>query len=87
VVNGGAWWRITSLYYNAKGQYLSSRLSLKGEYSVKGSSNITLNDPQNIVLAAISSKKLPNDPNGAYLILTGANVAVTDPSTVRAVLS
>jgi hypothetical protein len=72
------WWKITGLYYNTKGKYLSQSIVLKKEVFDKYSigKNISGNGLKNLVIKHAKKKNLPLDQQGLYFILTSADVQV-----------
>jgi len=75
-LDNSPWWLINARYTNTAKQNTSSRITLAKTYQFVGTVKTALKDSdiQGVILGAITSKNLPADPNGIYLLLTAANI-------------
>jgi len=73
---GSAYFNINTTYYNGSGTKVLNNITYKGSINDSYSQGTSLSDSQiqTIVSSAISSGKLPKDPNGVYFVLTSADV-------------
>jgi hypothetical protein len=77
-VSGSPYQQINATYYNAARTPVSAAVSVAAtttdNYS-QGKTNLSDNAITAVVSAAISSGRLPADPNGVYFVLTSADVS------------
>jgi hypothetical protein len=76
-LGGSPYENINTTYYNSANTHVSGLLNYAGSttdnYS-QGASNLTDAAIATVVSNAITSGKLPSDPNGLYMVLTSADV-------------
>eukprot|EP00271_Cylindrocystis_brebissonii_P002578 TRINITY_DN132_c0_g1_i1.p1 TRINITY_DN132_c0_g1~~TRINITY_DN132_c0_g1_i1.p1 ORF type:complete len:440 (-),score=33.51 TRINITY_DN132_c0_g1_i1:790-2109(-) len=72
--SAGAWYSTLLLYSNSKGQYVTSAVSVQGEYSDSYSQGSTLSDVWKVVQGALNNG-LPTDDNGVYFVLSSPDVS------------
>ncbi|CAI7854153.1 unnamed protein product [Closterium sp. NIES-54] len=71
------WWNINQLYYDRNGRFISSSVTIADETSDTGysrGSSLSDSEIDSLVSSAISSQKLPYDPNGVYFVLSDETV-------------
>jgi hypothetical protein len=78
-LGGSAYWNINTTYRNRSGTFLSNSLRLAGSTTDSYSRGTALTDSniRSIVSDAITSRRLPSDANGIYLVLTSQDVTAT----------
>ncbi|CAI5957495.1 unnamed protein product [Closterium sp. NIES-65] len=72
------WWNINQLYYDRNGRFISSSVTFADETSDTGysrGSSLSDSEIDSLVSSAISSQKLPYDPNGVYFVLSDETVS------------
>ncbi|GJP72861.1 hypothetical protein CLOP_g3626 [Closterium sp. NIES-67] len=72
------WWNINRLYYDRKGRFISSSVTVADETDDTGYSrgaSLTDDEVNSLVTSAISSRKLPYDADGVYFVLSDETVS------------
>jgi hypothetical protein len=77
-IGSSPYFNINTTYYNGSGTHVSNAVSYGGSTS-DNSQGTSLSDAQiqTVVSSAISSGRLPKDPNGVYFVLTSADVTAS----------
>jgi hypothetical protein len=76
-LSGSPYYNINTTYYDGSSRHVPNKVNLAGQASDAGSqgiSNLSDNAINAIVTNAITTKALPSDPNGLYMVLTAPNV-------------
>jgi hypothetical protein len=85
-LGGTQYWDILGTYLQSNGQAASSQLALRQTIEVDDSGAIqtsfTNAQVQQLIAQSITSKKLPLDLDGIYVVATAANITVQNPSGV-----
>ena len=76
-VGGSLYFNINTTYTDASGGRVSNTVTFAGSTEDDYSRGLTLSDTavEAVVADAISSKRLPSDPQGVYFVLTSADVS------------
>lgn len=79
------YFNINTTYYNGAGTKVQNNVRLNGSTTDNYSQSANLSDSgvQAVVASAISSGRLPSDPNGVYFVLTSADVNETSGFCTR----
>jgi len=77
--SGSTYYNINTTYYDGALTYISNSVNFAGAIFDNYSQGASLNDGavHAVVARSISSGQLPNDPNGAYFVLTSGDVNET----------
>jgi hypothetical protein len=76
---GSPYYHINTTYYNGAGTHVANVISFLGQTTDSYSQGTSLGDAQvqAVVSSALTSGRLPTDPNGVYFVLTSADVTET----------
>ena len=76
-LSGSPYYRINTTYYDGAKRHVPNAVTLAGQtndaYS-QGASNLSDGSINAVVASAVSSNRLPKDPNGLYFVLTSSDV-------------
>lgn len=78
-IGGSPYYNINTTYYNGSSQRVSNavRFAAYANDNYSQGANLTDSSVQAVVSSAITSGRLPNDPNGVYFVLTSKDVNET----------